>query len=233
VPEGHHWLHRSTGRGIEILVRLARRQGIRLRESYLRVAGRAKREAAQFVFGARSLSGNPYDSHTLAAQITQTERLTGVEIKRAYVDRGYRGHDADRARAILSGQKRGITPTIRRERRRRNAIEPVIGHLKDDGYLGRNFLVGSQGDAINLILAAAGHNPRLLRGWLVRLFAFLCSLLLAFHQSRPYPQKSALATWTPGNSRATIYWAIRETIETGQLPSGARPPSYLAAQGNS
>jgi len=80
----------------------------------------------QFVLGARALPGNPYDGHTLAEQIAQTERLTGVEIERAYVDRGYRGHDADRARVILSGQKRGITPTIRRERRRRSAIEPVI-----------------------------------------------------------------------------------------------------------
>ena len=73
----------------------------------------------QFVIGARTLPGNPYDGHTLAAQIAQTERLTGVEIERAYVDRGYRGHDADQARVFISGQKRGVTPTIRRERRRR------------------------------------------------------------------------------------------------------------------
>ncbi len=64
----------------------------------------------QFVLGARSLPGNPYDGHTLAAQIAQTERITGVEVEHAYADRGYRGHDADRARVILSGQKRGITP---------------------------------------------------------------------------------------------------------------------------
>jgi IS5 family transposase len=93
------------------------------------------------------------------------------------VDRGYRGHDADRARVILSGQKRGITPTIRRERRRRSAIEPVIGHMKSDGHLGRNFLLGTQGDATNVILAAAGHNLRLLRAWLAWLFAFLLSLI--------------------------------------------------------
>jgi IS5 family transposase len=144
------------------------------------------------VLGARSLPGNPFDGHTLAAQITQTERLTGVEVERAYVDRGYRGHDADRARVILSGQKRRITPTIRRERRRRNAIEPVIGHIKDDGHLGRNFLLGTEGDATNVILAAAGHNLRLLRTWLARLLAFLLSLLLAPHPSRPDPQLPAL-----------------------------------------
>ena len=83
----------------------------------------------QFVLGARALPGNPYDGHTLAAQIAQTERLTGVGIERAYVDRGDRGHDADKTRVVLSGQKRGLTPTIRRERRRRSAIEPVIGHM--------------------------------------------------------------------------------------------------------
>ncbi len=136
----------------------------------------------QFVLGARTLPGNPYDGHTLAEQIAQTERLTGIEIERAYVDRGYRGHDADRARVFVSGQKRGITPTIRRERRRRNAIEPVIGHMKSDGHLGRNFLRGTEGDATNVILAAAGHNLRLLRAWLARLLACLLSVLTSAHQ---------------------------------------------------
>src|SRR4051812_32480600 len=74
----------------------------------------------QFVLGARALPGNPYDGHTLAKQIAQTERITGIEIERAYVDRG---HDADKFRVFISGQKRGITPTIRRERRRRSVIE--------------------------------------------------------------------------------------------------------------
>ena len=142
----------------------------------------------QFVLGARALPGNPYDGHTLAAQIAQAERLTGVAIERAYVDRGYRGHDADRDRVILSGQKRGLTPTIRRERRRRNAIEPVIGHMKSDGHLGRNFLRGAGGDAANLILAAAGHNLRLLRAWLAWLLVFLLSLAVAVHNCRPATQ---------------------------------------------
>src|SRR4051812_11628527 len=124
----------------------------------------------QFVLGARTLPGNPYDGHTLAAQIAQTEQITGVTVERAYVDRGYRGHDADKTRVFVSGQKRGLTPTIRRERRRRSAIEPVIGHLKSDGLLGRNFLLGTEGDATNVILAAAGHNLRLLRDWLAWLF---------------------------------------------------------------
>jgi IS5 family transposase len=146
----------------------------------------------QFVLGARSLPGNPFDGHTLADQIAQTERITGVPVERAYVDRGYRGHDADKSRVFLSGQKRGVTPTIRREIRRRAGIEPVIGHLKSDGHLGRNFLAGATGDAINVILAAAGHNLRLLRAWLIRLLAFL-SLLTIGAPAAPPPSAQLAA----------------------------------------
>jgi transposase, IS5 family len=138
----------------------------------------ARAPGGQFVVGARSLPGNPYDGHTLAAQIAQAERLTGLAVERIYVDRGYRGHDADRTRVYISRQKRGLTPTIRRESRRRNAIEPVVGHMKDDGLLGRNFLHGPEGDAINALLAAVGHNLRLLRRWLAWLFALLLGTLI-------------------------------------------------------
>jgi IS5 family transposase len=141
----------------------------------------------QFVIGARALPGNPFDGHTLAAQIAQTESITGVPVARAYVDRGYRGHDADKQRVFVSGQKRGVTPTIRREIRRRAGIEPVIGHMKEDGHLGRNFLAGASGDAINVVLAAAGHNLRLLRAWLIRLLAFLVSLLAISVTTTPTP----------------------------------------------
>jgi len=143
----------------------------------------------QFVVGARSLPGNPFDGHTLAAQIAQTERITGVPIARTYVDRGYRGHDADKSRVFLSGQKRGVTPTIRREIRRRAGIEPVIGHMKEDGHLGRNFLASATGDAINVVLAAAGHNLRLLRAWLIRLLAFLLSILAISRPMHPMPAR--------------------------------------------
>ena len=68
-----------------------------------------------------------------------------------------------------------MTPTIRRELRRRNAVEPVIGHLKSDGLLERNRLAGAAGDAANAVLAAAGHNLRLLLAWL----RLLCAWILA------------------------------------------------------
>ena len=85
-------------------------------------------------------------------------------MKRAYVDRGYRGHKIDRADLdITISQTRGIkSPTIKREMRRRSGIEPVIGHLKHDGHLERNHLAGPEGDAINAILSAVGQNMRLL-----------------------------------------------------------------------
>jgi IS5 family transposase len=157
-------------------------------------ATNAAAPGGQFVVGIRALPGNPYDGHTLAAQMAQTERLTGTGIERAYVDRGYRGHDADRARVFISRQERGVTPTIRRELRRRNAVEPVIGHMKSDGRLGRNFLLGAEGDAINALLAAVGHNLRLLRRWLARLFAVLLSLLVAADQgARAGPRRPASA----------------------------------------
>ena len=139
-------------------------------------ATNARAPGGQFVLGVRALPGNPYDGHTLAAQIAQVERLTGERVERAYVDRGYRGHDADEERVFITRQRRdGLTPTIRRELRRRNAVEPVIGHLKSDGLLERNHLAGAAGDAINAVLAAAGHNLRLLLAWL----RLLCAWILA------------------------------------------------------
>lgn len=137
-------------------------------------------KGGQFVIGIQSLSGAPYDGHTLAGQIDQTARLTGVSVKRAYVDRGYRGHKIDREGLdITLSQTRSVkSPTMRREMRRRSAIEPVIGHLKTDGLLERNHLAGHEGDAINAILCAAGHNMRLLARWIRLLFALLTTISL-------------------------------------------------------
>jgi transposase, IS5 family len=74
-----------------------------------------------------------------------------------------------------------VTPAIKREMRRRSAVEPVIGHIKNEHRMGRNFLAHAEGDAINAILAAAGYNFSLLLNWLK---AFLC-LLIATFQIRP------------------------------------------------
>lgn len=140
----------------------------------------ARAPGGQFVLGARVCPGSPYDGHTLKAQLDQVEKLTGTKVQRAYVDLGYRGHDAKAAETevYISRQRNLPSPTIKRELKRRSAIEPVIGHLKTDGLLERNHLHGERGDAINLVLAAAGHNLRLLLAWLRRLCAlFLVALL--------------------------------------------------------
>ena len=131
----------------------------------------------QFVLHAKALPGNPYDGHTLGSVIDATEKLTGCAIERAYVDKGYRGHDtANPRRVFISGQKRGVFGIIKRELRRRSAIEPVIGHMKTDGHLGRCHLKGREGDAANVILTAVGHNLRRVLAWLR---AFLRLILLA------------------------------------------------------
>ncbi|HSH63463.1 MAG TPA: IS5/IS1182 family transposase, partial [Methyloceanibacter sp.] len=107
--------------------------------------------------------------------IDRTEALTGCPIERAYVDKGYRGHDTQNPRRVfISGQKRGVFGTIKRELRRRSAIEPIIGHLKAEGHLGRCYLKGRAGDAANVVLSAVGHNFRRILAWLREL---LCLFL--------------------------------------------------------
>src|SRR5215469_14237536 len=114
------------------------------------VTTNARAPGGQFVLHARTLPGNL--GHTLGAVIEATERLTGREIERAYVDKGYRGHDAPNPRRVfISGQKRGVFGRIKREFTRRSAIEAVIGHMKAEGHLGRCYLKGRAGDAANVI----------------------------------------------------------------------------------
>ena len=117
---------------------------------------------------------------TLKPALAQVERLTGTTPARCYVDRGYRGHGVSGATAVfVAGRRRGMTATIRRELRRRSAIEAMIGHMKLDGRLARNHLKGALGDAIHALLCGAGHNLRLILRHLARLLHALCQLLAA------------------------------------------------------
>jgi IS5 family transposase len=150
------------------------------------VTTNARAPGGQFVLHAKALPGNPYDGHTLRDVIEDTQRLTGREIERAYVDKGYRGHDAQNPRRVfISGQKRGVFGAIKRELRRRSAIEPVIGHMKAEGHLGRCYLKGRDGDAANAILTAAGHNLRLVLAWLRMLLRLILIALLRAFAIRP------------------------------------------------
>ena len=148
-------------------------------------------KGGQFVIHAKALPGNPYDGHTLADVIEETQVLTGREVERAYADKGYRGHDAPKPlRVYLSGQRRGVHGAIKRELRRRSAIEAAIGHMKNDGHLARNYLKGRHGDHANAVLTATGYNFRLILKWLRALL-------------RPF----LAALWTALMPGSTLKWA--------------------------
>ncbi len=134
--------------------------------------------------GARSFPGNPYDGHTLAAQLEQTTTLLqdiGVKPTTAVVDLGYRGVDAEIApvQLVHRGKSKTLTVTQRAWLRRRQAVEPAIGHLKADHRMDRCWLKGSEGDALHAVLCAAGFNIRWLLRAIVRLgLAGLLSALM-------------------------------------------------------
>jgi transposase, IS5 family len=101
------------------------------------------------------------------------KRRSAPTFTRIVADRGYRGHNAPpdhKFKVYISGQRRRVTETIKRELRRRSAVEPVIGHAKSEHRMGRNYLAGTHGDAANAILAAAGYNFRRLLEWLALLY---------------------------------------------------------------
>ena len=115
-------------------------------------------KGGQFIAHVKALPGAPYDGHTLAAVIPKIEAQIGAGLSRIVADRGYRGHNAPpdhRFKVYISGQRRGVTDAIKRDLRRRPAVEPVIGHAKSEHRMGCNFLKGRHGDAANALLAAA------------------------------------------------------------------------------
>jgi transposase, IS5 family len=153
----------------------------------------APSRGGQFVLAAKAMPGAPYDGHTLATVIPHVQSLIGNEIKRIIADKGYRGHGLPAPydmRIYVSGQKRGVTATIKRELRRRAAVEPVIGHLKSDHRIDRNFLNGRHGDATNAVFAAAGYNFRRLIVWLKAVLSAVLFALLWAPQN-PTPPQSA------------------------------------------
>ena len=70
----------------------------------------------------------------------------------------------------------------------------MIGHMKNDGRLGRNYLLGTVGDAVNALLAAAGHNLRLILAHLRRLFAWILTVLCQAIRHPDMPCAAAQAT---------------------------------------
>tara|TARA_R110002074_G_C12460979_1_gene659425 strand:+ start:124 stop:1464 length:1341 start_codon:yes stop_codon:yes gene_type:complete len=124
------------------------------------------------VLESTALQGNPFDGHTLKNALNQAQALTTKTIIKAFVDKGYKGHDVRNCAVYMSGQKR-LTPALKKALKRRSAIEPHIGHMKNDGKLGRNYLKGVIGDKVHAILCAVGHNLRLILNHLWFLYLYL------------------------------------------------------------
>jgi transposase, IS5 family len=133
---------------------------------------------SNWIVAAQAHHGNPYDGATLKSTIDQIERLTGVRPKQAVVDRGYRGkeHHPEDVKIHIPGQHKA-RGALKKLFKRRNAIEPVIGHDKQDHGLERNHLKGKEGDRINALLAGCGFNLRkllrafssALQNWLLKI----------------------------------------------------------------
>ena len=142
------------------------------------------------IVGARAFPGNPYDGHTLNAQLEQATILmqdNRVKPSDVFVDLGYRGVDADNPTVAIKhrGKFRSLSASDQRMLQRRQAIEPIIGHLKQDHRMDRCHLKGEAGDRLHAVLCAAGYNIR----WLLRMIArkglaFLAHLFLRLLGSR-------------------------------------------------
>jgi IS5 family transposase len=126
------------------------------------------------VVGMRSMPGSPYDGHTVDSQLEQIEILTDVRPKIALVDRGCRGVQAACGTRLLVSHTRRLPRSLKKLLKRRQAIEPAIGHMKTDGLLSRNWLKGVLGDAMHALLCGAAHN---LRTILAHLRVLYCALV--------------------------------------------------------
>ena len=126
------------------------------------------------VLGARTFPGNPYDGHILSAVLEQATNITqdlSVTIRQVVADLGFRGVDADNPgkEIIHRGRYKSLSPQQKGWLRRRQAVEPAIGHLKSDHRMDRCWLQGALGDALHAVSCAAGYNLR----WLLRAIARL------------------------------------------------------------
>lgn len=125
--------------------------------------GLATSSRDNWILGIQAFHGNPYDGHTLSASLQQVKRLIQWDAKEVYVDLGYRGHGIIGETKVHVVNFRTMKKKIRSTTKwfkRRAAIEPVIGHLKQDNGMQRNYLKGKEGDQINALLSGCGFNIR-------------------------------------------------------------------------
>ena len=143
------------------------------------------------VVGMRSMPGNPYDGHTVDNQIEQIGILTGTTPKMALVDRGYRGVQASAGTRLLVSHTKRLPKNLKKLLKRRQVVEPMIGHMKADGLLARNWLKGALGDAMHAVLCGAGHNLRMILAHLrVLCCAFVGLFMLPLMRTKPAPSMS-------------------------------------------
>lgn len=121
-------------------------------------------QKSNVIKAAVSFKGNPNDNQTLEKTLIQQEKLTGVAPRRAYTDRGCKSRQIGETEIVTPSNGKGKTAAekaqLRKSFRRRAAIEPIIGHVKSDCGMERNYLKGEVGDQINAILAASAFNFR-------------------------------------------------------------------------
>jgi len=179
--------------------------------------------------GARSFPGNPFDGHILSAQIEQTTNLLqdlGRSPKQAIVDLGFRGVDADNPgiEIIHRGKYKTLTSQQRRWLKRRQAIEPMIGHTKSDNRMDRCWLPGAIGDALHALSCAAGYNIRWLMRAIVRLAAkrFSCAL----SELAVYARISAICS--PGGLLRALRSMLAGFVDLVSLPTPPTRPALHA-----
>ena len=142
-----------------------------------------------FFLGAQALHGNPFDGHTLKAaledaqkHIPQKENKPEIKIKDVFVDQGYKGHGVTEQKVTIVGRnQKTAAPSLKRMMKRRAAIEPLIGHAKNDGGSSRNHLLGKSGDQVHALMMAIGFNFRKIARrlasalylWILRVLAVL------------------------------------------------------------
>src|SRR5690554_2941900 len=189
-----------VGRLAREIDRKASAIGQAVREALDEVLGKAQR------IGARAFHRNPYDGHTLSSQLEQATILMqdcAAAPETVFVDLGYRGVDADNpgVRVVHRGKPKRLTAQERRQLKRRQAIEPIIGHLKADHRMDRCHLKGEYGDRLHAVLCAAGYNIK----WLLRMIAkkgvpFLRAIFLCLAKgTMPRRFWPALAANRPGD----------------------------------
>jgi transposase, IS5 family len=149
-----------------------------------------------WVLAARSLEGNPYDGHTLRGTMERIVARSGAEPEHVYCDMNYRGHDYEGECEIHVGRRRrgSIAKSVWRWMRRRAAIEPSIGHLKEERRMERCRLKGTEGDKVNAVLSAAAMNFSKLLAALGASLSFLLARLVARfapHSPRRTPAAAA------------------------------------------